>query len=350
MTDGRRLAFLIGNGSGTGGAERRLAEVLPLLRSEGARATVLCPAPDAPRPLRDSCGVAEVLTSVDTRRFIQWVAKAEPDAVFVFGHRAAALAGLARVLMPRRMPRFIVMQTGLDYRRNSRTYGWIIRRRSLVRLVLANSISAVDHVLEAFRVPADRVALLPSAVGARWLEPIPESRLGSAELTVAIVGSSRQEKNLAPMMEALADVARNMPIRTVIYSDNCSIHRELVERCEVTGSVSFIEGRQLEPTDYREIDILLHASVSESMSRSIIEALSQGCAVVASSCPELAELGRPSLLLDGHDASDIARGLANAAEYVAAVLPERRRSEPFPWPSADFYASELLRLVDSKQK
>lgn len=185
--------------------------------------------------------------------------------------------------------------------------------------VVALTGAQADFVREAYRVPADRIFVVPNGVGEEFFRPPrePEDR----PLELLFVGRLNPQKGVDRLLDALSRTAR--PVRLRIVGDG-ELRGPLEARARELGleDVSFsgaLHGRDLLDA-YTRADVFVLPSEKEGMPLVALEAMAASLPVVATDVPGNAELLRGVGLLVAPDAAE----LAAAIDRVAAD-PELRR-------------------------
>ncbi len=182
--------------------------------------------------------------------------------------------------------------------------------------------SQADFVREAYRVPADRIFVVPNGVGEEFFQPPREPREPrDRPVALLFVGRLNPQKGVGRLLDAVSRAVR--PVRLRIVGDG-----ELREPLEAQaralglGNVSFagaLHGRELLDA-YKQADVFVLPSEKEGMPLVALEAMAASLPVVATDVPGNAELLRGVGLLAAPDAA----ALATAIDRVAAD-PELRR-------------------------
>jgi len=231
--------------------------------------------------------------------------------------------------------------------RNGLDYGWktwmFYVDRFTSRLLdgyVVNSESVAKH-LAARQIPAVRIHSVLGALGDQWSGPLMQK---SNEIVVAMIGNRRPEKNQIFGLRAF--VASEIEATLRIYTDDGEELRKVVES-EFDGAtfrLEIVENHRLAVDDYDRIDILLHPSLSESVPRVILEAISRGCYVLAANVGDTATqvdaaCGR---IIDGYDVVNYANALHQA---VATIHQPYRRRDVRQMRTTVQYVDELESLV-----
>ncbi len=174
----------------------------------------------------------------------------------------------------------------------------------------------VEH---AYRVPADRIHIVPNGVGREYFipsrrSPDDEGSPESGPLRLLFVGRLEVQKNVARLIDALALVKEKVELRIV---GDGALRAQLEQRAAVSGvPVEFagaLHGENLLRA-YAEADAFVLPSDREGMALVALEAMAAGLPVIATDVPGNAELIGGRGLLAAPDAT----ALAAAIDAVAA--------------------------------
>jgi rhamnosyl/mannosyltransferase len=194
-------------------------------------------------------------------------------------------------------------------------FGRVLRAAAGV-VVLTGTQAA--FVRETYRVPADRVFVVPNGVGDEYFLPVREAAPArqDAPLRLLFVGRLSPQKNVARLLDALSLV--HAPVRLRVVGDG-ELRAELAARADRLGlreRVEFSGG--LHGADlvraYAEADAFVLPSDKEGMPLVALEAMAAGLPVLATRVPGNSELlGEVGLLAD-----PAPEALAAAVEALAA--------------------------------
>ena len=184
----------------------------------------------------------------------------------------------------------------------------------LVDGVVVNCEALRQHMITDERVSAERIHVCYNGIDTGVFQP--GSRTEGDPVTIGIVCALRPEKGLPTLVEAFAQVAlaQVAPARLAIVGSGPM----LPELQRLAASLGVLDRCHFEPTTnrvadwLRKIDIFVLPSLSEALSNSLMEAMSCGCAVTASSTGGNVELVQPNvtgLLFPPGDAAKLAENL-----------------------------------------
>jgi len=189
--------------------------------------------------------------------------------------------------------------------------------------VIADSAQTKADVVAHFGLSPEGIVVIPPGVDHGQFFPRPDAgaeteRLG-LRAYVLFVGSLRPHKNLARLLEAMAQVPDGLMLVVVGYQDP-RYWPALARKADdlgIAGRVrflGFVEARWL-PMLYSAALAAVVPSLYEGFGLPVLEAMACGTPVIASSAGALREVaGDAALLVDPHDVS----GWAEAITLVAA--------------------------------
>ncbi len=183
--------------------------------------------------------------------------------------------------------------------------------------VVTNSGDVASELTEL-----NRIHLVPNAIDTRLFSPQPRARMPFLEKPGPVIGTIsvlRPEKNISTLLAAFATLLREFPDATLLIVGDGPEKESLMRQAAqlgVAGSTVFRPATSDVATHLRSIDVFVLASISESSSNSLMEAMSCACAPVASDIP-----GNRELLSDAQRAFVFpARDAAALTESLARVL------------------------------
>jgi glycosyltransferase involved in cell wall biosynthesis len=238
-----------------------------------------------------------------------------------------------------------------------------IARRDCI--ILADSASAREDILEYLHLPGDRVRVVHLGVDSRY-SPTPEFEdrdvLAEYRLTfpyILAVGTVEPRKNQARLIEAFAALVRQerIPHHLVLaggpgWKDRGI--RAALRQSNLGGRIhalGYVAGAHL-PALYRGAEAFAFPSLYEGFGLPALEALASGTPTLVSTDPALREVtGDAALSVDPRRAEDIAGGLltllrdGRLAGYLRAAGPARARH--FTWERCARATLALYREVEA---
>ena len=262
------------------------------------------------------------------------IRRESPDVVHAHNPAAAVAAALARLLAGRRSTAIVATFHGLVEGET---------RRAVRPLVLAADVvvgigpSASQELADA-GFPRDRLLTVPNAVTAAVTRSRADVRreLGiadDAELLVT-VGRYTIEKGQTLLIEAVARLAPRRPRLRALIVGLGPLENELRESASRLGlgGIVQITGPRADAVDViAAADVVVSTSIREGLGLTLLEALTVGTPVVASSVggiPDVLDHGAAGLLFPSGDAEALVAALERAlddAELRERLLAEGRR-------------------------
>jgi glycosyltransferase involved in cell wall biosynthesis len=202
------------------------------------------------------------------------------------------------------------------------------RARAAVRIITGTEHSRRE-IAEDLGVPAERIAVTPYGVAARFTHPSLSQRAPGDQPLLLFPGAPTRRKNLELVLTGMAAAQAESALRraklviTGAQSDQFPAHRDkikalgLEERVDWRGKVPLDQM----PSVMQASDAVVYPSLHEGFGFPALEAMSLGTPVIASNTSCLPEvLGDGALLLDPTDV----KGFIAAAEAVL-TLPQFRQ-------------------------
>ncbi len=176
-----------------------------------------------------------------------------------------------------------------------------LRRRDLARLVLLRRARAVvvpSRTLvriarSAWRLPARIVRYVPNGVPA--LPGLPPRRRREATVVVGVLAPLRREKRIDRLVEALALLPPEPPVRLEVVGDGPERRRlvELAARLGVTDRVAFLGHREEVASVLARFDLFALVSETEQRPLALLEAMMAGLPVVATDVGDVRRMVAP---------------------------------------------------------
>jgi len=219
--------------------------------------------------------------------------------------------------------------------------------RRAVRIICPSQYTA-DEVIAHFRIPPERLRVIPHGVDSVFAESPAAATLEAARTRYGLppryalfVGTLQPRKNLEVALRALASVRRHAPVELVVaggrgWGDEPALR--LISTLDLRDAVrllGFVPVRDL-PALYAQAEALLFPSRYEGFGLPVLEAMASGIPVLAAdrtSLPEVA--GEAALLLDPEDVPAWTRALLSVLEdgtlRTRLIAAGRERSRAFSW-------------------
>ncbi len=326
------------NGLGTGGAERSLAEMLPLMGAAGVDSTIAClhRKPEGVHASVEAAGFAvHVIGSqrlAALRRIRTLMDQTRPDVVHTTIFEADLLGRLAAAGKPPRVLSSLV----------NTTYDGVPAadaELSRIKLKAAQTLDAVtarhmtdhfhaitvavrDSAVRYLRIPENRVTVVERGRDLQRLgEPGPERRqgvrtsLGIPDEAEVVLNIGRQEpqKGHTTLLEAFAKVAPSRPGMFLLQAGRAGKSTPQLERMVAEAGlrdrVRFLGHRDDVGDLLAAADVFAFPSVYEGLGGSLLEAMAMETPAVVSDVPALVEVvegRRGGLVVPVGDASALA--------------------------------------------
>jgi len=229
------------------------------------------------------------------------------------------------------------------------------RARAAERVITGTEYSRREIVRE-LRVPAERVAVTPYGVAARFFrQAAPRPKVADSPLLL-FPGAPSRRKNLELVLEALAGATDGGPLaraRLAISGAGAQDFPHHNRRIQQMGLTSRVEWRGKVPAEempqlIADADLVVYPSLYEGFGFPALEAMAAGTPVVASNASCLPEvLGDGALLVDPTDV----RAFKTAAETLltnpdvrcALVDKGKARASQFTWRRCADLTAEVYR-------
>jgi glycosyltransferase involved in cell wall biosynthesis len=201
--------------------------------------------------------------------------------------------------------------------------GWEAAAARRARVVIAASAYAADRLAMGYRVPKDRIRVVPEPFDVdRWRARLPPA---DREPIVLAVGHAYPRKNYAALIAAWPAVARRHPRARLALVGHGPEQGQLRRRAAGSGSIELRGHVRLDEllALYARARVFCHPSLQENFGIAVVEALASGLGVVVHRQPAVVET------VDGLDGTWIAD--ARAPEQLSRALLEALDGPP-AWP------------------
>ncbi|WP_059010410.1 glycosyltransferase family 4 protein [Streptomyces specialis] len=212
-------------------------------------------------------------------------------------------------------------------------FGRVLRAAAAV-VVLTDAQAA--FVRDTYRVPADRVFVVPNGVDRRYFMPVREPAGGDRPTRLLYVGRLSPQKNVGRLLEAMSLVTRPVAL-TVVGDGEQRAHLERQTAGLGLDNVTFA-GQRLGPdliAAYADADAFVLPSDKEGMPLVVLEAMAAALPIVATDVPGNAELIGGTGLLAAPEPRALAAAVDRIAEDPALRLRLARnsaeRAAAFTW-------------------
>ena len=231
----------------------------------------------------------------------------------------------------------------LERLNKARWYGFVRMQGRVSRRVgplITVSGSSRDDICRDFRVPTDKVRIIPLGVDTRLFRPRPQQPRVKGRI-VTVTSADSPLKGLSTLLRAVAKLATERDARLVVVGTPSTATREQVALLALGDRVTFANG--LPDEEYAELlasaEVAVIPSLYEGFSLPAVEHLASGTPLVASRAGALPEVvGDAAALVEPGDPEELAAALrdllddgARRAELAARGLARVR--ERFAWPA-----------------
>jgi glycosyltransferase involved in cell wall biosynthesis len=208
--------------------------------------------------------------------------------------------------------------------------------KRVTRFIAVSKITktlATDH----FGVDPDKISLVYNGVDVNLFREPNESELLTrySSPKIVYVGRIISKKGIDILVNAMPETLKSFPNAQFIFvgGGNISLYKEMIKNKGIpeknylfTGHMGYLERAKI----FREATVFVNPSFFENCSISILEAMSSGCAVVASKVggnPELIQSGKNGLLVRPFDDKEFARAIISLLkdEHLNRIIGEEAR-------------------------
>jgi glycosyltransferase involved in cell wall biosynthesis len=252
-------------------------------------------------------------------------------------------------------------------RRSWRSYYWHAQVARASHLIAPSEFTR-DEITKYLRVPRERITVTPLAVDEQFKRPPRDAearqqtlrRLGVAGSYLLYVGGYERHKNIAGLLETFARVKSAMPDRSLVMVGSKFLPSEL-ERVaagvglDVGRDVVFLVNLGEDLTDlYDGAELFVTLSWRESFCLPVIEAMTRGVPVVASSWGASREVvGDAGCLVDPRSHAEAADAIIATLKTADRALRSERarlRAQRFAsWRQAAASTIEVYELLSGKK-
>lgn len=184
---------------------------------------------------------------------------------------------------------------------------------------IAVSQKTKELAVEHFGVDTNKISLVYNGVDVNLFQLPNQAELSVkySRPTIVYVGRIISKKGIDVLIKAMPEVIKFSPQVRFIFvgGGNISFYKEMIRSLGIseknylfTGHMGYLDRSKL----IREASVFVNPSFFENCSISILEAMSSGCAVIASNVggnPELIQSGKNGLLVRAFDDKEFARAI-----------------------------------------
>lgn len=321
MTRSLRILHVVAN-LGPGGVQRHLTEALTKFDREQLDHTVCCVTTGGvyEKKLR-SLGIPYHILRRRARfdPFVIWqlatlIRKGNIDVVHTHNFTANAWGRIAARLAG--VPRIVAHERGTGWTENA-LMRWIDRRLyKITDVLLANSLAARTVLVAHVRVPSERIrvvrngVLLESSITGASGQLRADLGLANDVPVVGCVGRLDTPKGLPFLVAAIPLILEQHPQTHFAIIGDGPLRGFLHAALSQFEQVHLLGFREDAPTLMRDLDVLLHPAIRESLGNVLIEAGLAGVPAVATNVD-----GIPEVIVDGET------GVLISATEPAVFIP-----------------------------
>lgn len=279
-----------------GGTETQLAEMLLRLNRALFKPLVWCPGPwgaVGDRLVEAGLPICRIPLSrrypFAALRIVRWLRETKPQIFHSFGYANHWMDMLAARIAA--VPICVTSRRNVRHWDRAQRVQWCERQRNRwTDAVIANSCAAAAVCANVERVSRDRIKVIYNGVERKRCHVTPLWRerqgIGRGDMVIGNVANLKRVKGQDILLRAFRQVAN---VIADVYLAICGEgeEREALENLclelGLTQRVFFLGLRQDMDQIYASFDLYAHASRAEGLPNSILEAMSYGIAVVATS-------------------------------------------------------------------
>jgi glycosyltransferase involved in cell wall biosynthesis len=336
---GMRVQLIAKPGPGMTGTSRYTTELHRALQGAGADVYLAFPA-RAPVPKPVQSGLKHLGLDLQTF-FASYPLRVPPAAAGVYHVTAQTLATL---LLFQRFPGPVMVTVldiipylvrhSKDLNTSKHVFDRFFYQLALAGLLRADALIAISDytkrtLVEALRLPAERIHVVPLAVNHECFRPaaVPDAfraryGLGQGYQYLLYVGSDDPRKNFRTLIRAFAQLHKDHPDIRLLKVGAETIASERRKTASLIGDLSLQERvmffdavpDEVLPLFYNAAEIFVLPSLYEGFGLPVLEAMACGTPVVCSNAASLPEVvGDAALLADP-------RSVEGFAEAIAALM------------------------------
>jgi glycosyltransferase involved in cell wall biosynthesis len=291
------------------------------------------------------------LSTLQRMVWLRSVIKAHnPDIIHAFLPSAYFLAMMAHLLTPGNR-KFFVTRPCLNYYHQGNKLFKILETKFLHKyadLLIGNTKAILQNFAEE-GVPAEKMRLLYNGLDVQEFHGDRHDYVANkTPLIITAVANLHSYKGYDDLLNA-AVILRNstacawhLKIAGQDKDGNLARFQHFITRHDLQGYVSFLGEFQDIKELLAESDVFVHPSHTEGLPNAVIEAMSAGLPIVATSVggiPELVEQDRNGYLVPAHNPSDLASALMKLLESAENRKAFGQTSLQYAWEKFDLSMS-----------
>ena len=233
----------------------------------------------------------------------------------------------------------------LDRLSRRRWYGFVRMQARVARRIARSgplitvSTSSQRDICRDFKIPAQRVRVIPLGVDTRVFRPRQAERVPGR--IIAVASSDSAIKGVATLLQATAKLVTDRDVHLVIVGQPAPATERLAAELSLAGRVTFTHGLddQAFSALLASAEVAVVPSLYEGFSLPAVEHMASGTPLVASRAGALPEVTGDAAVLvrpaDSEELAGVLRKLHDSPAQRAALadLALRRVRERFAWPA-----------------
>ncbi len=325
---------------GTGGAEKLLADSIPLYRQQGINAEILVlngrkhpfflklKKENIPVYSLSKGNLNKIYNPLNIFMLIPWIGKY--DIVHVHLFPSLYWVVLAKVIS---CTKTVLIYT--EHNTSNRRMG--IKLLNKLEAYIYNKYDRIVSITEEIqeiqrrrfpRIEKEKFRVIHNGIDLSTYKKGHKTTTGTGTKILIQVSSFRSQKDQETLIRAMKHLPGNIILLLVGDGENKTRCEELVISLSLSGRVSFLGIRQDIPALLSSADIVVLSSHYEGLSLSCIEGMASGCPFIASAVPGLKEIvsGAGLLFPEGDDKAlaDIIRQLLSDKNLYNKVVERCR--------------------------
>jgi glycosyltransferase involved in cell wall biosynthesis len=244
----------------------------------------------------------------------------------------------------------------------ARAVMWAAARRA--QSIITVSEASKRDILQFFKVPPEKVVVVPNAIDERFLVPPPDIELARVRERyqlqhgfILYAGNIKPHKNLVRLIEAFSQIRQGpfQELKLLIIGDQISklpALRRAVHQLKLHKHVRFLGYIPDETLAvlYRSAEVFVFPSLYEGFGLPPLEAMASGTPVVTSNTSSLPEVtGGAAVLVDPYDVGSIVDGVRRVLTDPSLAAELRRkgplRAREFSWARSVAKTLDLYEAV-----
>jgi len=287
LTAKRPIVFVIGTAE-IGGAEKQLVRLAQELKSRDVNVEVVFIQAGGPlTSALDKSGIAwrvfairlqrkQLVSIREVFKFCRYLVTRRPVLVNAWLPTSAVIAfPLVRILLPGCLR--VASVRGIS-RPGARIFGKVYRiALGSAHQILPNAKYLVDIAVDKYKIPSDRVEIIPNGV------EIPEDRsnVSPQPPTAVVIANFHHYKGHHVLLKALAQGSSPIKVRFCGAGDSRKEIEDAINSLGLSAVVTIVNSPADIPSEMRRAQFAIHPSSTEGLSNAILEEMATGLPVIA---------------------------------------------------------------------